>query len=82
MTSRAHAYTVTGMTCRHCVLSVREEVAAVAGVEQVEVDLDTGRLSIAGAGFTDDEIRAAVASAGYELAAPARNGGAGGNPGN
>jgi copper chaperone CopZ len=27
MTTRAHTYTVTGMTCAHCAFSVRAEVA-------------------------------------------------------
>ena len=29
-------YTVTGMTCGHCVASVTEEVSEIAGVESVE----------------------------------------------
>jgi copper chaperone len=62
-------YTVQGMTCGHCVLSVREEVEEVAGVEQVDVDLASGRLTVTGEGFADDAIRAAVAEAGYEVAA-------------
>jgi copper chaperone CopZ len=81
MTNAERTYTVNGMTCGHCALSVREEVIQVAGVEQVEVDLDSGRLDVAGGGFSDEEVQAAVASAGYELAAPARNGGAGGDAG-
>jgi len=60
-------YTVNGMTCGHCVLSVREEVAEVAGVEKVDVDLASGRLTVAGEGFTDEAVRAAVADAGYEV---------------
>lgn len=59
-------YTVFGMTCDHCVLSVTEEVSEVHGVEQVDVDLATGRLALTGAGFTEAEIKAAVAEAGYE----------------
>jgi copper chaperone CopZ len=61
-------YTVYGMTCDHCVLSVTEEVSEVAGVEAVDVALDSGRLTVAGAGFSDDAIAAAVAEAGYEVA--------------
>jgi len=60
-------YTVSGMTCSHCVLSVREEVAAIPGVEAVDVDLASGRLSVQGAGVADDAVRAAVAEAGYEV---------------
>jgi copper chaperone len=62
-------YTVTGMTCEHCVLSVREEVGAVAGVEAIDVDLATGRLAVRGDGIDDDAIAEAVAEAGYEVAA-------------
>jgi copper chaperone len=62
-------YTVKGMTCEHCVLSVSEEVADVAGVEQVDVDLASGRLAVRGAGFGDEAIHTAVAEAGYEVVA-------------
>jgi copper chaperone len=61
------AYTVQGMTCEHCVLSVREEVAEVTGVREVDVDLASGRLTVAGEGFSDDAVRGAVEHAGYVL---------------
>jgi len=57
-------YTVTGMTCDHCALSVSEEVGALADVERVEVELASGRLVVDGA-VSDDAVRAAVAEAGY-----------------
>lgn len=58
---------VAGMTCDHCVLSVREEVGAVPGVTSVDVDLASGRLTVEG-GDTEAVI-AAVAEAGYEVIA-------------
>jgi len=61
-------YRVDGMTCQHCVLAVREEVSAVAGVSDVSVDLASGRLTVAGERVSDDAVRAAVAEAGYALA--------------
>jgi copper chaperone CopZ len=61
-------YTVTGMTCAHCVMSVREEVSEVAGVAAVDVDLASGRLTVSGSGVSDDAVRSAVADAGYEVA--------------
>jgi len=61
-------YRVTGMTCGHCVLSVREEVAEVDGVTAVDVDLDSGRMVVSGAGVDDAAVRAAVEEAGYEVA--------------
>jgi len=60
-------YTVAGMTCAHCANSVTDEVGQVPGVESVEVDLASGRLRVNGAGYTDEQIRAAVDEAGYEL---------------
>ena len=58
-------YTVYGMTCGHCVISVQEEVSEVEGVRTVEVDLASGRLAVTGSGFDDAQISAAVAEAGY-----------------
>ncbi len=61
-------YTVSGMTCSHCVMSVREEVSEVAGVQAVDVDLASGRLTVVGADVSDDAVKAAVAEAGYQAA--------------
>jgi copper chaperone len=69
MNHTSRTYTVTGMTCSHCALSVREEVGEVAGVRDVDVDLASGRLTVSGAGVEDAAVRAAVAEAGYEVAA-------------
>lgn len=62
-------YTVTGMTCEHCVNAVSGEVGKVAGVESVQVDLASGRVTVTGDGFTDEQVAAAVDEAGYEIAA-------------
>lgn len=61
-------YVVQGMTCEHCAKSVRAEVAEVAGVERVQLDLATGRLVVDGTGIDEGEVRAAVAEAGYRTA--------------
>jgi copper chaperone len=57
------------MTCDHCTLSVREEVAEIPGVTAVDVDLASGRMTVSGEGFADDSVKAAVAEAGYEVVA-------------
>ena len=62
-------YTVEGMTCDHCVLSVTEEVSEVEGVAQADADLSSGRLTVIGNGFSDAAIAAAVEEAGYQVAA-------------
>ena len=60
-------YAVTGMTCGHCVNAVTEEVTKIEGVTAVAVDLDRGRVTVAGDGYTDEQIAAAVDEAGYTL---------------
>lgn len=65
-------YTVTGMTCSHCVASVTEEVSEIPGVSDVAVDLDSGRLSVTSTEPVDPQLVAdAVTEAGYEVAAGA-----------
>ena len=66
--STDRTYTVEGMTCSHCVLSVREEVSEVEGVEAVDVDLASGRLTVTGADVSDEAVRDAVSEAGYQVA--------------
>jgi copper chaperone len=67
--STTQTYTVTGMTCGHCVASVTEEVQEIAGVEDVDVVLETGSLTITSAEPVDDAaVRTAVEDAGYQLA--------------
>ena len=62
-------YTVTGMTCGHCVSSVTEEVSQVPGVTAVDIDLATGGLTVTSEAPVDESaVRAAVEEAGYEVA--------------
>ena len=60
-------YQVTGMTCSHCEIAVRGEVAQIAGVEAIDVSAQTGRLVVTSARPLDDAaVLAAVDEAGYE----------------
>jgi copper chaperone len=64
-----HTYTVTGMTCAHCVMSVSEEIGALDGVTDVAVDLPTGAVAVTSDRPIDAaQVRAAVEEAGYALA--------------
>ncbi|QYJ05865.1 cation transporter [Nocardioides panacisoli] len=65
MTSTWH---VTGMTCEHCAASVREEVGELAGVEQVDVTVETGTVVVTSADpIARVDVDAAVTEAGYTL---------------
>ena len=66
--TQTQTFLVTGMTCDHCVHAVTEEVSALDGVDDVAVDLTSGRLTVT----SSTEIRyadvaAAVDEAGYAL---------------
>lgn len=61
-------YTVPGIHCGHCVTAVTEEVAGIAGVQSVDVDLDRKRVTVVGEGLEDGAVRAAIEEAGYEAA--------------
>lgn len=59
-------YEIPGMHCAHCERAVAEELAAVAGVETVDVDLASKRATVVGTGLDDALLRAAIVEAGYE----------------
>ncbi|MFF3754123.1 heavy-metal-associated domain-containing protein [Streptomyces sp. NPDC002018] len=65
---RTTVYTVAGMTCGHCRSTVTKAIGEVDGVLNVDVDIETGQVSVATGGVPDDaEIAKAVDEAGYEL---------------
>lgn len=60
-------YTVTGMTCGHCVAAVKEEVGAIPGVTSVDLVLEGGQLAVHSETSVDfDRIVEAVAEAGEQ----------------
>jgi copper chaperone CopZ len=66
-----NTYRVAGMTCGHCVSAVSEELGALAGVDDVSVDLVPGAVSTvtvtSEAPLEDSAVAAAVDEAGYEV---------------
>lgn len=67
--SETSTYTVTGMTCGHCIASVTEEITEIAGVESVDVVLESGQVTVTSSQPLDPAaVQAAVEEAGYALA--------------
>lgn len=61
-------YTVSGMTCGHCVQAVTQELTKLDGVDEVTIELDTGRVTVTSVAALDDAaVAAAVDEAGYEV---------------
>jgi copper chaperone len=64
-------YTVRGMTCDHCAGAVSDEVTRIAGVNAVEVDVESGRLTVrSDEPVSDGAVVDAVEEAGYEVVTP------------
>lgn len=63
-------FRVPGMTCGHCEKAVTTEVTKIAGVEKVQIDLDTKQVAV----ISDHELAwadlaSAVDEAGFEAVA-------------
>ncbi len=66
--SETTTWRVTGMTCGHCVASVTEEISEIPAVENVDVVLETGEVTVtSSAPLERSAVEAAVSEAGYVL---------------
>ena len=62
-------FTITGMTCSHCVNAVTAEICKLDGVTGVHIDLASGTATIDSNHQLDPvAVAAAVDEAGYEVA--------------
>ncbi|MFI2303891.1 heavy-metal-associated domain-containing protein [Actinacidiphila glaucinigra] len=66
--ARTTAYNVAGLSCGHCKATLTRQIGALDDVLSVDVDLDTGRVTVTTANEPDDALLAKVVDdAGYEL---------------
>ncbi|HEX2577135.1 MAG TPA: cation transporter [Aquihabitans sp.] len=69
--STTATYAVSGMSCQHCIDAVTAEVGRIGGVDQVDVDLGAGVVTVTSRDRLElDDVRAAVDEAGFDLVAP------------
>lgn len=59
-------YEVTGMRCSHCAANCQQAIKAVEGVESVDVDLSTGRVTVSG-NYDSASLISAIHNAGYSV---------------
>ncbi len=57
---------VEGMRCPHCSGTVQKALEELAGMEQVTVDLDSGRVTYSGS-VSAEAVRAAIEAKGYRV---------------
>ena len=63
-------YSVPGISCDQCKNAIEGEVGKVSGVDRVEVDVPAKTVRVEGPA-PEENVRAAIDDAGYEVAAVA-----------
>ncbi len=58
---------VEGMTCGHCEMAVKNSLSELEGVQDVMVDLSTGKVEVQGDNLQDNLLKEAVDEAGYQV---------------
>ncbi|MGA2028044.1 MAG: heavy metal-associated domain-containing protein [Syntrophobacteraceae bacterium] len=59
---------VKGMSCQHCVKTVKKTLEEIDGITNVAVDLETGEVTFEETRPVDNElVREKIKKAGYEL---------------
>ena len=64
--TQTFTYSVPGVSCGHCRAAITDEVAGVAGVDCVEVDLESKLVRVSGDDLDDPALVSAIGEAGYE----------------
>ena len=60
-------YTISGMSCNHCVMSLKKELAKVAGLDIRDVQVGSALVAYDPDAVTESAILAAVEEAGYAV---------------
>ncbi|MGI6703627.1 MAG: copper ion binding protein [Clostridia bacterium] len=59
---------VEGMSCNHCVMAIKKTVGAIQGVENVDVNLEGGTVSVQHRdGVNMEQLKEAIQGAGYDV---------------
>jgi len=59
---------VKGMSCQHCVMSVKKALSQIEGVQNIEVDLQKGEVRFDNTkAVVMDRIEKAIQDAGYQV---------------
>lgn len=58
---------VEGMSCGHCEKAVKGAVGSLAEVSNVEVDLNSKKVTVEGENLQDNSLKEVIEDAGYEV---------------
>ncbi|NJN28345.1 MAG: heavy metal-associated domain-containing protein [Cyclobacteriaceae bacterium] len=59
---------VNGMTCNHCKANVQSNLAQIQGIENIDIDLESGKVKMSGDRIDLAEVKNKVEGIGYEYA--------------
>jgi len=57
---------IKGMTCQHCVGSIKKTLESIPGLSQVKVNLEKGEATFVSNNTNREDIRAAISKIGFE----------------
>lgn len=57
---------VSGMTCNHCKANVENNLSSIAGIDNIEIDLESGKVKMTGDDIDLSEVKTKVESIGYQ----------------
>lgn len=58
---------IEGMSCQHCVMSVKKAVENITGVTSAEISIGNAKVTFDGSKTNRNEIAKAVEDAGYKV---------------
>ncbi len=59
--------TINGMTCQHCVMSLKAALNKIKMLDVVEVQIGSARVEYEAGQVNEEQLETAVKEAGYEL---------------
>ena len=64
---KSEEFKIEGMSCGHCVMSVKQELAKLPGVQVEDVQIGKARVKYDEANVSHDDLVRAIDEAGYKL---------------
>ena len=58
---------VQGMTCNHCKMIVENAIMSIKGIEDVKVDISSGKINISGKKIDLDQVKSGIEDIGYSF---------------
>ena len=58
---------IEGMSCHHCAMAVRKELAKLSGLDVIDVQVGRAKIEFDETKVSLEQVRSAVAEAGYKV---------------